>query len=52
MGYQVIDGLIIDIAGHHLSYSLKLNARPGSERVAQDGSDTLSGIGLGVRIEL
>jgi hypothetical protein len=52
MGYEATDGVIIEIAGHHLSYSLSLNPRPDARRVAQSASDTLSGIGLGLRIEL
>jgi hypothetical protein len=52
MGYEAIDGLIIEIAGHHISYSLALNPRQGSVRVAESATDAISGIGLGVRVEL
>jgi hypothetical protein len=52
MGYEAVDGFIIEVAGHHLAYSLKLNPKPTSERAAQTGNDALSGIGLGIRVEL
>lgn len=52
MGYRVVEGVILQLAGHYLSYSLSLNPQLGDERVAQSATDSLSGIGLGVRIEL
>ena len=52
MGYEVVDGFMIEISGNHLSYSLSLNSKETDERVAQSANDSLSGIALGIRIQL